>query len=81
MRKLFEEAPALSSSAGNLVFTGDEDDPDTLKTLAEMGFADPAQMSALVRGWHYGRYPATRSSNRARTTDRGDASVARGVGA
>ena len=60
--KLFEEAPTLSAGAGNLVFTGDEDDPDTLRTLTEMGFADPALVSGLVRGWHYGRYPATRSA-------------------
>ena len=27
-----------------------------------MGFADPALVSGLVRGWHFGRYPATRST-------------------
>ena len=86
--KLFEEAPTLSAGAGNLVFTGDEDDPDTLQTLSEMGFKDPARVSALVRGWHYGRYPATRSATaRERLTeivpaildvlakDRGDSAV------
>ena len=60
--RLFEEAPALSATIGNLVFTGDEDDPDTLRTLEEKGFADPALVSGLVRGWHFGRYPATRST-------------------
>jgi glutamate-ammonia-ligase adenylyltransferase len=57
---LFEEAPALSGP-GNLVFTGTEDDPDTLKTLGKMGFADPSAVAAMIRGWHHGRYRAMRS--------------------
>jgi glutamate-ammonia-ligase adenylyltransferase len=57
---LFEEAPSLAPS-GNLVFTGSEDDPETLKTLAGMGFAEPAAAAAIIRGWHHGRYRATRS--------------------
>jgi glutamate-ammonia-ligase adenylyltransferase len=58
--RLFEEAPSLAAP-GNLVFTGIEDDPDTLATLARLGFADPQAVSAMVRGWHHGRYRATRS--------------------
>jgi [glutamine synthetase] adenylyltransferase / [glutamine synthetase]-adenylyl-L-tyrosine phosphorylase len=58
---LFEEAPTLAAPAGNLVFTGIEDDPDTLLTLKRLGFADPPSISAIVRGWHHGRYRATRS--------------------
>jgi [glutamine synthetase] adenylyltransferase / [glutamine synthetase]-adenylyl-L-tyrosine phosphorylase len=58
--RLFEEAPSLSTR-GNLVFTGAEDDPETLKTLAGLGFAEPAKISAVIRGWHHGRYRATRS--------------------
>jgi [glutamine synthetase] adenylyltransferase / [glutamine synthetase]-adenylyl-L-tyrosine phosphorylase len=58
---LFEEAPALSAGPGNLVFTGTEDDPDTLKTLAALGFADPPAVAAMIRGWHHGRYRAMRS--------------------
>jgi glutamate-ammonia-ligase adenylyltransferase len=58
--ELFEEAPSLAGS-GNLVFTGAEDDPDTLATLARLGFADPAAVAAMVRGWHHGRMRATRS--------------------
>lgn len=58
--KLFEEAPSLSA-AGNLVFTGTEDDPETLKTLAALGFTDPSTISAIIRAWHHGRYRATRS--------------------
>jgi [glutamine synthetase] adenylyltransferase / [glutamine synthetase]-adenylyl-L-tyrosine phosphorylase len=57
---LFEEAPSLAGP-GNLVFTGAEDDPDTLGTLAQLGFADPSAVAALVRGWHHGRLRATRS--------------------
>jgi len=58
--ELFEEAPSLAGP-GNLVFTGPEDDPDTLATLARLGFADPARVAAMVRNWHHGRLRATRS--------------------
>jgi glutamate-ammonia-ligase adenylyltransferase len=58
--ELFEEAPSLAAP-GNLVFTGTEDDPDTLATLKGLGFADPARVAAMVRGWHHGRMRATRS--------------------
>ncbi len=58
--ELFEQAPSLALS-GNLVFTGSEDDPDTLRTLGGLGFADPAAVAALVRSWHHGRMRATRS--------------------
>jgi glutamate-ammonia-ligase adenylyltransferase len=58
---LFEEAPALSTS-GSLVFTGTDDDPDTLQTLRSMGYTDPGQVSGIIRGWHHGRIRATRST-------------------
>ncbi|HEY3916158.1 MAG TPA: bifunctional [glutamine synthetase] adenylyltransferase/[glutamine synthetase]-adenylyl-L-tyrosine phosphorylase [Stellaceae bacterium] len=58
---LFEEAPSLASP-GNLVFTGAENDPDTLKTLRGLGFADAVAISAIIRNWHHGRYRATRSA-------------------
>ncbi|QGM47209.1 bifunctional [glutamine synthetase] adenylyltransferase/[glutamine synthetase]-adenylyl-L-tyrosine phosphorylase [Methylocystis heyeri] len=60
--RLFESAPQLSSGAGNLVFTGDEDDPATLATLEKLGFAEPRTVTAIIRSWHFGRYPATRSA-------------------
>jgi [glutamine synthetase] adenylyltransferase / [glutamine synthetase]-adenylyl-L-tyrosine phosphorylase len=64
--KQFESAPALSAEAdtgkGNLVFTGVEDDPDTLETLRGMGFENPASVAAMIRGWHHGRPRATRSA-------------------
>jgi glutamate-ammonia-ligase adenylyltransferase len=60
--QLFEAAPELSSTGGNLVFTGDDDDPETIETLAKMGFANPKMVTATIRGWHFGRYAATRSA-------------------
>jgi glutamate-ammonia-ligase adenylyltransferase len=58
--ELFEQAPTLAGP-GNLVFTGAEDDRETLHTLSQLGFAEPASASGLVRGWHHGRMRATRS--------------------
>ena len=58
--RLFEEAPSLAAP-GNLVFTGNEDDPDTLATLRRLGFAEPVAVAAMVRSWHHGRYRAMRS--------------------
>src|SRR5579883_985311 len=58
--RLFEEAPSLAGP-GNLVFTGIEDDPETLATLRRLGFAEPAAVAAAIRGWHHGRYRAMRS--------------------
>ncbi len=60
--RLFEHAPELSSTLGNLVFTGDEDDPGTLETLSGLGFRSPREVTAAIRAWHFGRYAATRST-------------------
>lgn len=57
---LFTESPSLSGS-GSLVFTGVEDDLRTLETLSNMGYGEPQKVTAAVRGWHHGRYRATRS--------------------
>ncbi len=59
---LFETAPQLSGGLGNLVFTGDVDDPDTLVTLSGLGFQRPSDICRIIRGWHFGRYRATRSA-------------------
>jgi glutamate-ammonia-ligase adenylyltransferase len=59
---LFEREPELTDSKGNLVFTGVEDDPETLATLAAMGFAGAAHISGAIRGWHHGRVRAMRSA-------------------
>ncbi len=59
--RLFESADTLGGASGSLVFTGGEDDPDTLETLAGMGFRQASEVSATIRGWHFGRYAATRT--------------------
>ncbi len=59
--ELFPSEEPLSSPFGSLVFTGVEDDPETLKTLQRMGFSQPRQVSETIRGWHHGRIAATRS--------------------
>jgi glutamate-ammonia-ligase adenylyltransferase len=59
--ELFAEDEPLSSRFGSLVFTGVEDDPETLATLIRMGFSQPAQVSATIRAWHHGRIAATRT--------------------
>ncbi|MDE0058585.1 MAG: bifunctional [glutamine synthetase] adenylyltransferase/[glutamine synthetase]-adenylyl-L-tyrosine phosphorylase, partial [Defluviicoccus sp.] len=58
---LFEKTPDLSGP-GNLVFTGADDDPETLETLARMGFREPARVAERIRVWHHGRYSSTRSA-------------------
>jgi [glutamine synthetase] adenylyltransferase / [glutamine synthetase]-adenylyl-L-tyrosine phosphorylase len=56
--RLFETVPGLASAAGSLVFTGVEDDPETLNTLRRLGFQRPEMVAETVRGWHFGRRPA-----------------------
>lgn len=58
--RLFADSPDLGGGR-SLVFTGAADDPDTLETLAEMGFVDPEHVAGRVKVWHHGRYRATRS--------------------
>jgi glutamate-ammonia-ligase adenylyltransferase len=59
--RLFERAPPLAATGGSLVFTGVDDDPETLQTLAGMGFTDAHHVARAIRGWHHGRIRATRS--------------------
>ena len=59
---LFEAAPSLTSQRGSLAFTGDTDDPETIATLARLGYRAPADVTRAVRAWHFGRYPAMRSA-------------------
>jgi glutamate-ammonia-ligase adenylyltransferase len=59
---LFETAPELSAGIGNLVFTGDVDDPDTLRTLQSLGFQRASDICRVIRGWHFGRYRVTQSA-------------------
>jgi len=67
--QLFEDQDDLDSDAvegGNLVFTGGESDPETFKTLTNLGYTNVQTIDAAVRGWHHARYRAMRSE-RART--------------
>lgn len=58
---LFEFEKTPDRKVGRLVFTGSEDDPETLNSLAEIGFTDTSTLSQKVRDWHHGRYRATRA--------------------
>ncbi len=58
---LFEDAPPLGGQ-GNLVFTGGENDPETVHTITGMGFANAEAVCSTIRGWHHGRVRATRST-------------------
>jgi glutamate-ammonia-ligase adenylyltransferase len=59
--RLFAGEEALSSRFGSLVFTGVEDDPETLATLKRMGFSSPERVAATIRSWHHGHIAATRT--------------------
>ncbi|MGN6550347.1 MAG: bifunctional [glutamine synthetase] adenylyltransferase/[glutamine synthetase]-adenylyl-L-tyrosine phosphorylase [Pararhizobium sp.] len=59
--ELFEKEARLSTATGNLVFTGEGDDPGTIETLKALGFSRPSDIAHVIRTWHYGRYRSTRS--------------------
>lgn len=59
---LFEQEDGLTSAEGNLSFSSEDDDPDTLKTLKSFGYKRPSDISRVVRDWHRGRYKATQSA-------------------
>ena len=62
-RRLFYRATSLTAGGkGNLSFTGGGSDPETLKTISNMGFAQPDRADSTVRGWHHGRYRALRNN-------------------
>ncbi len=67
--RLYAKSPSLanaeSKTAGSLVFTGTENDPETLETIENLGFKDPVIVSETIRGWHHGRRKVT-SSKKAR---------------
>ena len=58
---LFEDSLDLGAD-GALVFTGTEDDPETLKTLSRLGFTRPSDAAKTVRSWHHGHIRATRTA-------------------
>ncbi len=59
--RLFADMPELTAPGTNMVFAGKEDDPATVELLTKMGYSQPSQVLAAIRGWHHGRYPAVRS--------------------
>jgi glutamate-ammonia-ligase adenylyltransferase len=59
--ELFPDEETLSSRFGSLIFTGVDDDPETLATLARMGFSNPPRVSQTIRNWHHGHIAATRT--------------------
>lgn len=59
---LFATEERLSGEAGNLVFTGVDDDPGTVETLKALGFSEPARIIHVFQQWHRGSIPATRSA-------------------
>lgn len=59
---LFATEERLSGEAGNLVFTGVDDDPGTVATLKAMGFSNPSRTIHVFQQWHRGAIPATRSA-------------------
>jgi glutamate-ammonia-ligase adenylyltransferase len=63
-RALFADEAQKSQSAvdGNLVFTGVDNDPETVRTLEALGFRTPDLVIETVRQWHRGRTPATRTT-------------------
>ena len=59
--QLFEQEAPLAAEGGSLVFTGVDDDPNTIETLTNMGFSGPSIIATAIRGWHHGRIRATRT--------------------
>ncbi|MCR6646574.1 MAG: hypothetical protein NVV62_19675 [Terricaulis sp.] len=59
--QLFGRGESLADPMGSLIFTGVEDQPETLETIAKLGFANPALISQTIRGWHHGRIRAMRA--------------------
>ncbi|MCZ2328511.1 bifunctional [glutamine synthetase] adenylyltransferase/[glutamine synthetase]-adenylyl-L-tyrosine phosphorylase [Bartonella sp. F02] len=59
---LFEHEQELGLEMGNLVFTGEEDDPETLITLSRLGFKRAKDICRIMRTLHCGRYKVTQSA-------------------
>ncbi len=60
-RALFGRFETLADPSGSLIFTGVEDNAETIATLENMGFVDPQHVAGEIRGWHHGRIRAMRS--------------------
>lgn len=63
-RELFADEARKHEQAvqGNLVFTGVDNDPETVKTLQDIGFQSPTHVIERIREWHRGKTPATRTT-------------------
>ncbi len=59
--ELFPQASSLSSSVGNLVFTGVEPGPATMSALENLGYQRAAHVWSQMAAWLGGRIKATRS--------------------
>ena len=58
--KLFA-SPDPKTEIGALIFTGVENDPQTIETLTELGFQRAEDISTIIRAWHTGRLRALRT--------------------
>ena len=76
---LFETAPGLSAATGNLVFTGVSDDPETLETLARLGFRRPGSRGGDDPRLAFRPPRRCKLGARARGLDRIDSGAARSL--
>ena len=77
--RLFEHSPRLDAAAGSLVFTGADDDPETLETLLRLGFKQAPLAAETIRGWHFGRRSRRAHPSRAGSPHRIGAAAFAGV--
>ena len=60
--ELFGQQERATGATGNLVFTGVDDDPGTVKNLEALGFRSPSDVIGAIRHWHRGHLSATRAA-------------------
>lgn len=66
----FADGESLATSAGSLVLTGVEPEPETLATLEKLGFSDPVRIWHQLAGWAAGRARAARTERARRLFSR-----------
>ncbi len=59
---LFSEHQALGGESGRLVFTGTDNDPETVKNIEQYGFTRANEICELIRAWHRGEYKSMRTA-------------------
>ena len=57
----FKSADELGNAGGNLVFTGVSSDPETVRTLEQMGYKQAETVCEIIMGWHHGEKRCTRT--------------------